>query len=166
MVSGFWHGANWTFIFWGFLNALFFLPLLLFNTNRNNLGNVADGKLLPSFRDIISMLSTFLLTSFAWIFFRADSMSHAYDYLKKIASKSLFNNPINDIWTINTGYQVVYLLVLLIFFIFVEWIHRDKQYGLQINIKSKNLRWALFYFIILSCFFMNGIKQEFIYFQF
>ena len=166
LVSGFWHGANWTFIFWGLLNALFFLPLLLSNRNRNNLGVVAANRLLPSFRDGIAILSTFLLTCFAWIFFRADSISHAIEYIKRICSDTLFKSPITDIWTINTAYQIVYLVILMLFFIVVEWLHRDKEYGLQINIKSKTLRWLLFYFIILSCFLMNGIKQEFIYFQF
>ena len=166
LVSGFWHGANWTFVFWGFLNALFFLPLLLSNRNRNNLGVVASNRLLPSFRDTFAILSTFLLTCFAWIFFRADSISHAFDYIKRICSETLFKSPITDIWTINTEYQIIYLVILMVFFVIVEWIHRDKQYGLRINIESKTLRWALFYFIILSCFLMNGIKQEFIYFQF
>ncbi len=153
LVSGFWHGANWTFIFWGLLNALFFLPLLLSNRNRNNLGVVAANRLLPSFRDGIAILSTFLLTCFAWIFFRADSISHAIEYIKRICSDTLFKSPITDIWTINTAYQIVYLVILMLFFIVVEWLHRDKEYGLQINIKSKTLRWLLFYFIILSCFF-------------
>lgn len=140
LVSGFWHGANWTFIFWGFLNALFFLPLLLSNRNRNNLGVVAANRLLPSFRECIAMLSTFLLTIFAWIFFRADSLSHAFDYIRIICSETLFKSPIADIWTINTDYQIIYFSVLIIFFLAFEWLHRDKQYGLQINIKSKTLR--------------------------
>ena len=71
LVSGFWHGANWTFIIWGALNAIYFLPLLLTNNNRKNLGVVAEGKLLPSFRELFAMLTTFILTVFAWIFFRA-----------------------------------------------------------------------------------------------
>ena len=70
LVSGFWHGANWTFIIWGALNAIYFLPLLLTNNNRKNLGVVAEGKLLPSFRELFAMLITFILTVFAWIFFR------------------------------------------------------------------------------------------------
>lgn len=166
MVSGFWHGANWTFIFWGFLNALFFLPLLLSKKNRNNLDVVASDRLLPNFKESISILTTFLLTCFAWIFFRADSISHAFNYIQRMCSNTLFKSSKNDLWTINTGYQIIYLVILMVFFVILEWLHRDKQYGLQINIKSKTLRWLLFYFIILMCFLMNGIKQEFIYFQF
>ena len=86
LVSGFWHGANWTFIIWGALNAIYFLPLLLTNNNRKNLGVVAEGKLLPSFRELIAMLTTFTLTVFAWIFFRAENISHAFDYIGEIFS--------------------------------------------------------------------------------
>ena len=78
LVSGFWHGANWTFIIWGALNAIYFLPLLLTNNNRKNLGVVAEGKLLPSLRELFAMLTTFRLTVFAWIFFRAENLSHAF----------------------------------------------------------------------------------------
>lgn len=166
IVSGFWHGANWTFVFWGFLNALFFLPLLLFSKNRVHLDVVAKHKILPNFREILAMASTFVLTCFAWIFFRANNMEHAIAYIKGIFSESLFISPISDIWTINTGYQILLYVGLLVFFIVMEWINRDKQYGLQLHIRYRVLRWLLYYFVILSCFMMNGIQQEFIYFQF
>lgn len=68
LLSGFWHGANWTFIAWGALNAMYFLPLLLTQNNRANLDIVAQGKNVPSFREFSSMLVTFGLTVFAWIF--------------------------------------------------------------------------------------------------
>ena len=84
LVSGFWHGANWTFIIWGALNAIYFLPLLLTNNNRKNLGVVAEGKLLPSIRELFAMLTTFTLTVFAWIFFRAENIGHAFSYIKEI----------------------------------------------------------------------------------
>src|SRR5690606_25071267 len=83
LVSGFWHGANWTFIIWGGLNALYFLPLLLVNRNRKNMEVVAQGKILPSLRESLSMLGTFSLTVLAWIFFRAESVRHALDYLRE-----------------------------------------------------------------------------------
>ena len=166
LVSGFWHGANWTFIFWGFLNALFFLPLLLINKNRTNLDVIAKSKLLPNVKELIAMLATFTITCFAWIFFRANNLEHAVEYIKGIFSQTLFNSPVSDIWTINTGYQIVIYTILLLFFIFMEWINRHKQYGMQIYVRNKLLRWLLYYFVILSCFIMNGIQQEFIYFQF
>lgn len=93
LVSGFWHGANWTFIIWGALNAIYFLPLLLTNNNRNNLGVVGEGKLLPSFKELFGMLTTFTLTVFAWIFFRAENLNHAFGYIEGIFSKSIFEIP-------------------------------------------------------------------------
>jgi D-alanyl-lipoteichoic acid acyltransferase DltB (MBOAT superfamily) len=93
LVSGFWHGANWTFIAWGALNAIYFLPLSLMKRNRNNLEIVAQGKILPSFRDLLNMGITFSLTVFAWIFFRADSIAMALSYIRKIFSKSILTMP-------------------------------------------------------------------------
>ena len=78
LVSGFWHGANWTFIIWGALNAIYFLPLLLTNNNRKNLGVVAEGKLFPHLRELFAMLTTFSLTVFAWIFFRAENIKSRF----------------------------------------------------------------------------------------
>src|SRR5690606_24136153 len=93
IVSGFWHGANWTFIVWGALNAVYFLPLLLLNKNRSNIDIVAKGKFLPSFREFIAMSITFLLTAFAWIFFRSENLNHAVTYVGGIFSESLFQIP-------------------------------------------------------------------------
>lgn len=93
IVSGFWHGANWTFIVWGALNAVYFLPLLLAKRNRVNIEIVAKGKYLPSFKEILAMMTTFSLTLLAWIFFRAESVGHALNYLNEIFSSSLFLAP-------------------------------------------------------------------------
>ncbi len=80
-VSGFWHGANWTFIIWGLLNAVYYLPLLLSERNRSHLGQVAEDRFLPSLSEIFSMITTFTLTCFAWIFFRSESLLHATSYI-------------------------------------------------------------------------------------
>src|SRR5690606_16954384 len=77
IVSGLWHGANWTFIVWGFLNALYFLPVLLTKRNRNHIDIVARNKFLPNFKELLGIIVTFSLTVFAWIFFRAENLTHA-----------------------------------------------------------------------------------------
>src|SRR5690606_33207591 len=77
LVSGFWHGANWTFIVWGALNALYFLPLLLGHKNRSHIDVVAAHRRLPTFREFLQMGLTFLLTVVAWVFFRADTVEQA-----------------------------------------------------------------------------------------
>jgi len=168
VVSGFWHGANWTFLAWGFLNALYFLPLLLTKRNRKFTDTVAEGKLLPNLRELLLMALTFLITNIAWVFFRADSISHAFYYLSKIFSSSLVKSPIKDLWAINTGYHIVYLSISILLFMVVEWLQRDKHHALEFERSRipRVIRWSIYYVIIISCFMMNGIQQKFIYFQF
>ena len=164
LVSGFWHGANWTFIIWGALNAIYFLPLLLTNNNRKNLGVVAEGKLLPSFRELFSMLTTFMLTVFAWIFFRAENVSHAFNYIGRIFSESVLSIP-----SFSGIRDALITLVLISIFLFIEWLGRNGEFAIEnlINKLSSFYR-VLFYgflfFMILLFYKNNG--AEFIYFQF
>jgi alginate O-acetyltransferase complex protein AlgI len=168
IVSGFWHGANWTFIVWGLLNAIYFLPLLLLNRNRINTDTVAYGRMLPNFMEFFQMATTFLLVTLAWVFFRADSISHALNYFSKMFSATLFSSPLKDIWAINTGYHIVYLSTMVLLLIIVEWAQRNKKHGLEFNDSqiARPLRWTIYYVLILCCFLMNGVQQDFIYFQF
>lgn len=166
VVSGFWHGANWTFIAWGALNAIYFLPLLLSNTNRNNTDSVAQNSFLPSFREFIAIVKTFILTVFAWIFFRAENIAHAKQYILGIFSDTLFMMPEFDNYTL---FRVGITSVLLLFFILIEWMGRRNEYAIEdIKIKMGQpvYRWS-FYFILWSFIFIfSGSEQEFIYFQF
>jgi len=159
LVSGIWHGANWTFVIWGFLNALYFLPLLLLNRNRNNLEIVAQGKIIPSLREVLSMLGTFALTTFAWIFFRADNVTKAFEYIAQIFTSSLFNAP--EIFPLTTLALVGALLV-------IEWLGREQPYALRsIGVKVPvYVRWGFYYSIIILVFMYSGKEQQFIYFQF
>ena len=163
LVSGFWHGANWTFIFWGVLNAIYFLPLLLTNNNRKNLGVVADGKLLPSFKDLIAMLTTFGLTVFAWVFFRAENIYHAFSIFSKIFSEKLFEIPI-----IKSGSNPLIIITLICIFLSFEWAGRKDQYTIEkIGLKWKQIyRFSMYYIIIILIFWFMDKEQEFIYFQF
>ena len=163
LVSGFWHGANWTFIVWGFLNALYIMPSIIFNTNRNNLDIVAKGKYLPTIREFFAILLTFSLTVFAWIFFRAANVTHAFSYITEIFSSSLLQVPHFP----GRGKSVPIVLITTIFLI-VEWLGREEQYAIaNLEIKLyKPLRWALYYTIILAIYFFAGSEQQFIYFQF
>ena len=163
VVSGFWHGANWTFVAWGALNALFFLPLVLRNTHRSMTGTVAEGRMLPSLREVGMMAVTFALTCFAWIFFRARSMGEAFAVIERILSGSLFSMPelvaprILAYSALGVGVTVV-----------LEWINRERQHGLQMDGRgARPLRYALYYgliAIIIVCAPLGG--GEFIYFQF
>ncbi len=157
LVSGFWHGANWTFLVWGLLNALYIMPSIIFKTNRNHLEIVAKGKYFPTLKEVFAMVSTFGLTVLAWIFFRSESLPHAFHYLAGIANLSLFSPP-----TVNP----TTMIVLLIIFMMIEWIGREKTFALaKINI-PKAFSWTLYYAIIIAIIYFAREEQQFIYFQF
>ncbi|MDR2840818.1 MAG: MBOAT family protein, partial [Paludibacter sp.] len=159
LVSGFWHGANWTFIAWGAYHAILFLPLILIGKNRKFTNTVAEGKVLPNFKEIFQMLFTFLLVVFGWILFRAENMAHAWEYISGIFSPSLFTAPTTNNAT-NT-------LVLTAFCLITEWLNRHKQHGLQIDsIKYKAVRWAVYFTLIIIIWAFGGQGETFIYFQF
>ncbi|MDC1515520.1 MBOAT family protein [Polaribacter sp.] len=163
IVSGFWHGANWTFIVWGTLHAIYFLPLLLTNKNRNNLEIVAQGNYLPTARELLQMLSTFTLTVFAWIIFRANDITHAFHYISEIFSASILEAP-----KLTDSKEAIITMLLVFIFIFIEWLGRESQFALEhLGLKWKRpLRHALYYTIIIALFWYNGKEQQFIYFQF
>lgn len=163
LVSGFWHGANWTFIIWGLLNAVYVMPSVLFNTHRKNIEIVAQGKHLPSFKEIFAIVFTFLFTVFAWIFFRAVSVKQAFNYISIIFSKSLFTVP--DFPGIENSIPI--LFIVFVFFI-IEWFGREHQYALAgFGLKWKRpFRWAFYYIIIFITYYFAGKEQQFIYFQF
>ncbi|MBK7640605.1 MAG: MBOAT family protein [Bacteroidetes bacterium] len=159
LVSGFWHGANWTFIVWGLLNAIYIMPSIIFNTNRNHIDIVAKGNYLPSIREFFMMLSTFFLTVFAWIFFRSASLSDAFSFIKGIFSSSLFSIP---------SIHPLDLFILLLIFLPIEWLGRASQFAIENTFeKSSNfLRYGLYYLLLVAIFFYNSAGQQFIYFQF
>ena len=159
IVSGFWHGANWTFIIWGALNAVYFLPLLLTKNNRNHIEIVAKGKLLPTLKEFAFMLITFGLTVFAWIFFRAESISHAIHYVFGIFNTTLFQMP--EIFPKT-------ILILIIVLVTIEWLNRDKQYALQFeNTRTPVfIRWGAYLSFSFLVAFFFGKGSTFIYFQF
>ncbi|MDF0708321.1 MBOAT family O-acyltransferase [Flagellimonas okinawensis] len=158
IVSGFWHGANWTFIVWGFLNALYFLPLMLMNKNRVNTNLVAESRIFASFREIGQMTITFLLTVLAWVFFRAKDVSHAFSYLDGMFSSSLFHVP--EVFDSNVFFLVLGFMV-------VEWFGRSNKYAIESIFKVPKIgRWAFYFLLIALMFIYTGKEQEFIYFQF
>lgn len=163
VVSGFWHGANWTFIVWGALNALYFLPMLLSGNNRKNLDVVAEGRIFPAFREFVAILTTFGLTLIAWIFFRANTVSHAIGYLQGIFDPSILSLP--DYKNFLPSLMVIFLLIA---FIIIEWLGRENNYAIE----KMGGRWSpiarlgLYYTLSMIVLLFSGQQQEFIYFQF
>ena len=161
LVSGFWHGANWTFIVWGGLNALYYLPLLLTKRNRTNLEVVGHEKNLPSPKEIVQMFTTFFLTVIAWIFFRALEINDAILILKSILSQSLFEKP-----QLTIGLQEITTISFISILVLTEWINRKKTFGFEILPVSISKRAILYMFLLSAIIYQSGTNQEFIYFQF
>lgn len=159
IVSGFWHGANFTFLVWGALHACFFLPSLLLKRNRAHLDTVAAGRMLPSWKELAQMLGTFTLVCFAWVIFRSHNITAAWHYLKGIFSKSFFSMP--DVLP-------AHLLVLLPFFFFIEWTGREQPYAIagMGGQWPRPLRWSAYFGVCLLIVLLAGRNQPFIYFIF
>lgn len=160
LVSGFWHGANWTFICWGAFHALLFFPLFILGKNRKYKDVVAKGRVLPTLKEMCQMVFTFLLAVMGWIIFRAESMRQAWGYLVYMVTRFHFCMP-------EYGKKaLVYIFVLLI----VEWLQREKQFGLQLEFKGmfrhRAVRWGVYYILFISSLLLAGKQEEFIYFQF
>ena len=172
LLSGLWHGANWTFVLWGAYHAVLFVPLLLMNKNRRYRDTVAtitlpDGKIktkwLPSIKEAGQMLLTFALAVFGWIIFRANDITQFGDIVSQICSKSLFAVPmlIGKYYYIPLAFSIVLLLL-------TEWITRCKDHPFEISsVKYRWVRWG-FYLVLLLMIYLS-IKldtPQFIYFQF
>jgi D-alanyl-lipoteichoic acid acyltransferase DltB (MBOAT superfamily) len=161
LVSGFWHGASWNFIAWGFIHACGFLPLLLLNRNRKHLTDVvAQNRQLPNVRELWQMTTTFAFVTFAWIFFRADSISLAIGYLKHIVV-NIFDHP-GQFLIMSSAYMAFIYIVPLVL---GDWYLRRDERMLTV-LKSKIARIILYWLILLCLLSLLGEKQSFLYFQF
>lgn len=159
LLSGFWHGANWTFLFWGFLHALFFIPLLIANKNRKNLEIAAPKKIKSALQTFFQITVTFSLVSIAWIFFRSSSVGSAFSYMDNLFSFSLFTSPEIFPKTL-VGYIFLFLMI--------EWFGRKDNYAIEkfaLNWKKSN-RIAFYYVLTLLIVYYYGRDYQFLYFQF
>ena len=164
LVSGFWHGANWTFMVWGGLNALYFLPLLLLKLNRSNMEVVAERSFFPSAKELLQMGITFILTVLAWVSFRAEDIAHAWQIYAGIFDSTLFTVPREVLSS-----KLLMCIVLVLFFVFVEWLGRRREFAIEYLLEAhpRWLRWSWYIFLIfLMGMFMQTEETPFIYFQF
>jgi alginate O-acetyltransferase complex protein AlgI len=169
IVSGFWHGANFTFIVWGFLNALFILPSVLYKTNRTNIDIVAKGKIFPSVKDAVSIVITFTLTTIAWIFFRAENIGIALKYVSVVLSKSFFTMPVGSTFAGDPMVSIYLMVPLIVMFFCIEWLGREGTFALaKMSYRFPLvIRWIFYVTIIALIYYFNpDKKQQFIYFQF
>ncbi len=175
LLSGFWHGANWTFVLWGAYHALLFMPLILLGKNRRYRDTVAtdmaaDGtvhsRLLPSWREAGQMVLTFALVVLGWIFFRADSIGDAFGYLAHIPHRSLLSVP----FLMNRAFYIPLAIAVLAMFV-AEWLGRTKEHPLKYIecysvFRYRVVRCCLYALFLILCFTHRGAVEAFIYFQF
>ena len=164
IVSGFWHGANWTFIAWGFIHALLFIPLLIAKTGTSHSGNNLSSTAVQfnfwgPLRETLQICFTFCLITLTWIIFRAENISQAFEYILAIFQF----RPSTGQMPSNSGAVACYILCLWI----VEWLQRNKEYGLQIqSLPSKTLKIAIYTLVLIFIEMTMGESDTFIYFQF
>jgi D-alanyl-lipoteichoic acid acyltransferase DltB (MBOAT superfamily) len=157
LVSGLWHGANWTFVAWGAYHALLFMPLLLLGKNRQYTDIVAENRVLPTWKELFAIVITFALVVVGWIIFRAENIHQAIDYMSGICSSSLFSMPTHR------RMSLLFSAILII----VEWFGRKNQYAIEkIPVKNRLLRWCIYYIILMLILNYAGEENAFIYFQF
>ena len=160
-LCGFWHGANWTFIVWGIYHALWFLPLLLLDKNKENKGTVvAQDRKLPSTRELLQILSTFFIAMFGWVIFRSENIDQAFDYVCSIFTPTIAAPVIN----ISILIQALFYIVIMLL---VEWVERGEDHGLTLRyISNKYLRLAIYVGLMFIVIVNFRQGQTFIYFQF
>jgi D-alanyl-lipoteichoic acid acyltransferase DltB (MBOAT superfamily) len=166
LLSGFWHGANWTFIAWGAYHAILFLPLILLGMNRKYTNQVAEGCLLPTWKEAVQILFTFFLAVLGWIIFRAETITQAWNYICGMMQFGTLRACYR--FFLPNEYIVYPTNLYIIVMIVIEWIQRNKQHGLEVLNASK-YKWIriAFYYVLVWMIIQNaGTEQTFIYFQF
>ena len=171
LLSGFWHGANWTFVLWGAYHALLFVPLLLLNKNRRYRDTVAtitlpDGtiktKLLPSLKETGQMLLTFALAVLGWIIFRAQDIGQFGEVISTICSNSLLSVPF-----LKTRSFYIPLFINIMILLGVEWQNRTESHGLAKISEKRYIRHIVYYILLFIMIYAQPTSDAtFIYFQF
>lgn len=161
LLSGFWHGANWTFIAWGAYHAVLFLPLIISGKNRKYKGTVAEGKLFPGVRDGLLIVATFALVMIGWVIFRAIDIEMAWGYLKRMVLHFDFT----------TSFHGKFALAWSFLMLIIEWFQRHRRHGLDFSIstgilKSSAIRWIIYAAVFIACLIFSESQSDFIYFQF
>lgn len=160
IVSGLWHGANWTFIVWGLYHAILFLPLVMFGTNKKYRDTAGAGHRWPTVKELYQIALTFLLVVIGWVIFRSETIGEAYEYIVRMFTAGFGTIP-------RSGMTVSFFVMALVV---VEWIKRNKEHAFDFNntglMKYRGVRLSFYYVLFLAILLFSGNKVEFIYFQF
>lgn len=164
LLSGFWHGSSWTYVAWGLINAFLFFPLILSGRNKKYKGVIAEGNVFPTFKETLQMICTFSLYAFSLIFFRSATITDAIGYCNSLLDKSLISLPY---FRGQTNVDALLGIAFAVFMILLEWINRDKQYGIEFEVKKHpvwNITVCVILLVFVYCFGVDN--SSFIYFQF
>ena len=163
LISGFWHGANWTYVAWGAVNAAYVIPVFLSKGKGKYPHIVAYNRVFPSFMEVVKILWMNLLLIFSWPFFRGENLDHTFEFLGDMFDASFFTMPY--LTPSNPGWP--FLIVLALFFV-ADWMGRHGEYGLGgwIMRMSRPVRWMTYLCLIMLIFYFSGTTQPFLYFQF
>lgn len=152
IISGFWHGANWTFIFWGLYHSILFIPSFIFKANRKFVNSVvAENGLLPSLRETFQVLVTFLLITIGWVFFRNKTLNDSFEYLSIMFSSFSLKYPFDSVF--------IYITIL----ISLEYLIRREE---RLKADYFKFDWVIFLILSLLIYLDLGSEKQFIYFQF
>ncbi|MDR1719608.1 MAG: MBOAT family protein [Dysgonamonadaceae bacterium] len=162
LVSGLWHGANWTFVLWGLLHGCCYIPLIIKGSMNKN--KKLSAGLIPTFKEFRLMTGMFILIMFSLVLFRSDSIADAYHYFCSIFTFSGSEIPY---FLLEKRNDLCAVLTFTLFFVVMEWIHREKEHALQLAFKVPFwVRWIFYYFLILMVYVYQVGQQAFIYLQF
>lgn len=161
ILSGLWHGANWTYVAWGFYHSILFLPLILLGRNKRNIDIVAINSALPNLKECMNMFVTFILVTIGWIIFRSDSILIACNIIQKIINVCTWEQP-----ELVLTYKIPTIIAIIFCFI-IEWVNRKRKHCFEISwIKQSWIRITMYYIVLLMIVLYSGKNITFIYFQF
>lgn len=162
LLSGLWHGANWTFVAWGLYHAALFLPLILTGRNRRHTGAIAEGRLFPRAGEAVGMAVTFVLAAAGWVVFRSETIGGAVGYLAGMNPVRFFTESFT-LATADCGVIIAAIPLMAV----VEWVNRECDHPLARLPRRRWVRWAFYITLIfLIVAFMQTHETPFIYFQF
>jgi D-alanyl-lipoteichoic acid acyltransferase DltB (MBOAT superfamily) len=164
ILTGLWHGANYTFLIWGLLHGFYLIIFRIQIKPRKRLFNKLGINNNSGILIFIESIITFFLISLAWVFFRSPTVEDGVNYLILMFSGAYFALP-------EIAYSRLVLLIITILtlaFFSVEWFGRNMEFAIA-GLKTKThvvVRWMFYYCVLVIIFFFAGLSQKFIYFQF
>jgi alginate O-acetyltransferase complex protein AlgI len=168
-VSGIWHGANWTFVVWGALHGCYLIAAIVFARVKSAVNRLLWLDRNKTIFKIVQVFTTFVLVDFAWIFFRANSISDAFLIINKIFTIEFDVNAwVSSLYTIGIDRNGLIIAFVSIFLMeLVHYFDRDESFVKKLNRLSTVKRWGIYYFFIFYFLFFGSFsQQDFIYFQF